>query len=67
MVELGQKVRFDPFAWDRCPDVTSLRCEVTGTVTAIYPKQGWFSVEYGNNQRTSFRFTEVGSVVKLIG
>ena len=66
-MRVGQKVRFDPFEGARFADVTALRAKVTGTIVAIYPKHQWFSVEYGNKQRTSFKFSDIGSVVSLIG
>ena len=63
---VGQKVRFELFHDDRCADIGKLRTHVTGTIVAIYPKGRWFSVEY-NGQRTSFKVSDVGSVVTLIG
>ena len=66
-MRIGQKVRFDPFEGIKFSDVTSLRKEVTGTIVAINEKHKWFSVEYGNKMRTSFKFSDVGSVVTLIG
>jgi hypothetical protein len=66
-MRVGQKVRFDPFEGIKFADVTALRGGVTGKIVAIYPKHKWFSVEYGNKQRTSFKFSDVGSVVTLIG
>lgn len=66
-MRVGQKVRFDPFADAKCADVSAIRGTVTGTIVAIYPKHHWFSVVWGNNQRTSFSFNDVGSVVTLIG
>lgn len=66
-MRIGQKVRFDPFAHITCSDITAIRGSVTGTIVAIYPDHNWFSVEYGNKQRISFKFSDVGSVVSLIG
>lgn len=66
-MRIGQKVRFDPFEYAKCSDVSAVRGKVTGKIVAIYPKHNWFSVEYGNKQRISFKFSDVGSVVTLIG
>ena len=66
-MKLGQKVRFELFHDDRCPDVQAIRCDTTGTIVAIYYNHGWFSVEYGNKQRTSFKFSDIDRTVKLIG
>ena len=69
MVEVGQKVRFDPFdaikgfmAEDNRGTVT------TGTVVYVNKQHKWFSVEYGNpKMRTSFKFYEIGKTVKICG
>ncbi len=66
-MRIGQKVRFDPFADAKCADVGAIRGTVTGTIVAIYPNHHWFSVAWGNKQRTSFHISDVGSVVTLIG
>lgn len=67
-IMVGQKVRFDPFATGFGFGIEDCRGEVTGTVVEIYRKHKWFSVEYGNpNQRTSFKFCEVGKSVNIVG
>lgn len=64
MVQIGQKVRFDAFFGmketykkDQAPTV--------GTVIYINQRHKWFSVQYGKNQRTSFKFTEIGQNVTI--
>lgn len=69
MVEVGQKVRFDPFG-----SITGFASEdnrgkqVTGTVVMVNVLHKWFSVEYGKpKMRTSFKFCDIGSVVTVCG
>ena len=68
MVEIGQKVKFDPFDF-----VHGYACEqvrgnkVIGTVVMVNEPHKWFSVEYGNpKQRISFKFCDIGQTVKLV-
>ena len=68
-VEVGQKVRFDPFK-----ETTGFASEdhrnnpVTGTVVMINEPHQWFSVEYGNpKMRTSFKFCQIGKDVLICG
>lgn len=69
MVKVGQKVRFDPYSM-----VTGYASElvrgnlVTGTVVEVYEDHKWFSVEYGHTKaRASFKFCDIGEVVKIVG
>ena len=69
MVEVGQKVRFDPFLCimgygaDLCRGTI-----VTGTVVMVNEPHRWFSVEYGNPKaRISFKFSDIGTAVKVCG
>lgn len=64
IVEVGQKVYFDPFAdVHNAYGVDFLRGGVTeGTVDFINEKGHWFSVVYGK-LRTSFFFSEIGKKV----
>lgn len=69
MVEVGQKVWFDPFEV-----LTGFSSEdhkgtiVTGTVVLVNEEHKWFSVEYGNpKMRTSFKFCDIGKAVKICG
>lgn len=68
MIQIGQKVRFDPFETAVGYGVEAVRGVVTGTVAEVYPRHKWFSVEYGNpKQRISFKFCDVGKSVTVIG
>lgn len=67
MVEVGQKVKFDPFE-----TITGFASEdnkgniVTGTVVYVNEENKWFSVEYGYPKaRTSFKFCDIGTAVKV--
>lgn len=69
MVEIGQKVRFDPFE-----QIVGFGAEdnrgktVTGTVVLVNEEHKWFSVEYGNpKMRTSFKFCDIGKAVTVCG
>lgn len=69
MILVDDKVRFDPFR-----EITGFASEdnrgrkVTGAVVAVHYGHKWFSVEYGcPAMRTSFKFSDIGSVVKIIG
>ena len=68
MVVVGEKVRFNPFEYDRCADVSFYRKDVIGEIVEVNYKHKWFSVEYGcPTMRTSFNFCDIGSVVTIIG
>ena len=69
MICVDDKVRFDPFR-----EITGFASDlnrgnfVTGTVVAVHYGHKWFSVEYGYPaMRTSFKFADIGSVVKVVG
>ena len=67
-IRVGQKVRFDPFEEVKGYDTGYLRKTVTGTVVMVNEPHQWFSVEYGNPKMlTSFKFCDIGSVVKVCG
>ena len=67
-IEEGVKVRFDPFDYIQSFGSSDVRGrEVTGTVVYVNKAHKWFSVEYGDGLRTSFKFTEVGQVVTICG
>lgn len=67
-LEEGMKVRFSPFLEHTyAPGVDLLKLEkATGTITYINWPHRWFSVTYGNNQRISFLFSDIGVKCKLI-
>ena len=68
MVMIGEKVRFDPFAHEKGPDIGYFRTAVVGEVVEVNYKHKWFSVEYGRPaMRTSFKFCDIGTEVKKIG
>lgn len=64
IVEVGQKVYFDPFTdAHNIYGAELLRGDVAeGTVDYINEKGHWFSVVYGT-QRTSFFFGDIGKKV----
>ena len=72
MVEVGQKVQFDPSR-----DIKGFASKdtkgkvVTGTVVYVNALNRWFSAEYktasGVKVRTSFLFCEIGKSVKVCG
>lgn len=69
MVVIDDKVIFDPFK-----QITGFASEdskgkfVMGTVVMVNYENKWFSVEYGcPAMRTSFKFCDIGSVVKVCG
>ena len=65
MVEVGQKVRFDPLEYVTGYGADLVRGnKVTGTVVMVNEDHQWFSVEY-NNTRTSFKFCDIGERVKI--
>lgn len=64
MVHVGQKVRFNPFATIK-DSIAQFRVTVIGTVVWINEPHKWFLVQYGNNQRTSFKFSEIGQNVHI--
>ena len=68
MIQLGQKVKFDPFVEIHGFGVAEARDIVTGRVVFINARHKWFSVEYGDpKQRTSFNFADIGKGVIICG
>lgn len=68
MIRVGQKVRFDPFGVIKCSNIGFYRGTVIGEVVEVNYAHKWFSVAYGNpKMRTSYKFCEIGSVVKVCG
>lgn len=72
MIEIGQKVRFDPFA-ESCGGGVDSRSGsfVVATVTYVNEPHRWFMCEYrssiGERIKASFQFWQVGKQVKLCG
>jgi hypothetical protein len=68
MIMIGEKVRFDPFEYDKGPGIGAFRTAVVGEVVEVNYKHKWFSVEYGcPAMRTSFKFCDIGTEVKKLG
>lgn len=66
MIEVGQKVKFDPFA-----EITGFSSDLnrgktaTGTVVYVNAPHQWFSVQH-NGQRASFKLSQIGEDVHLV-
>lgn len=69
MITVDEKVQFDPFEV-----ITGFASDlnrgktVTGTVVMVNYEHKWFSVEYdcgGHKWRTSFKFCDIGRLVKV--
>ena len=68
MIIIGDKVRFDPFAFAQSHFDGVYRGSVIGEVVEVNYAHQWFSVEYGcPAMRTSFKFCDIGTEVKVIG
>lgn len=68
MIVVGNKVRFDPFQYIGGDVALYYRGDVFGKVVEVNYKHKWFSVEYGcPKMRTSFKFTDIGEDVKVVG
>lgn len=64
MVQVGQKVRFDALGGVK-QSIERIIAPTVGTVVYVNERHNWFSVLYGENQRTSFKFTEIGENVRI--
>lgn len=64
MIQVGQKVRFDALLGIK-QSIEKITADTIGTVVYINEPHNWFSVAYGENQRTSFKFTEIGKNVYI--
>ena len=64
MIQVGQKVRFDAFYGIK-QSIEKVTAYTVGTVVYVNERHKWFSVQYGENQRTSFKFTEIGQIVTI--
>lgn len=68
MIEVGQKVQFDPFKTTTgfASDDHRGR-KFTGKVVYVNTRHKWFSVEYSDPKlRTSFKFCDIGESVELL-
>ena len=68
-IEVGQKVRFDPFR-----DITGFASDmnrgrdVRGKIVYVNEPHKWFLVEYGKPKaRVSFKFCDLGHGVQVLG
>lgn len=67
-IAAGRKVQFYPFESDKGFFAGSVCGEVIGTIKKVYPEHQWFSVAWGDpEQRTSFKFSDVGERVNFVG
>jgi hypothetical protein len=57
-------VRFDALAAVKS-GVEKAKADTTGTVVFINERHKWFSVAHSENQRISFKFSEIGQNVFL--
>lgn len=64
MIQVGQKVKFDVFQNLRC-SIERIKADTIGTVVYVNERHKWFSVAHSENQRISFKFSEIGQNVYL--
>lgn len=68
MIVVGEKVVFDPFQHDKGADIGHYRQRITGEVVEVNYRHKWFLVEYGCPAlRTSFKFCDIGTEVRVYG
>ena len=74
MIEVGQKVKFDPARGQKGFGSKSLDPRpkiVTATVVYVNEENQWFSAEYntasGEKIRTAFKFWDIGKTVTVCG
>lgn len=68
MLEVGQKVVFDPYKGVKGFDKEYYSRDVVGKICYVNYPHRWFGVEWGNpKQKTSFKFSQIGEDVKLHG
>lgn len=66
-VTVGTRVRFDPFACLTAQEDIKKKQTIIGKVVMVNTRRGWFLVEYqlGGVFRTSFKFSQIGTAVKI--
>lgn len=64
MIQVGQRVRFDALFGVK-QSIEKVTAYTIGTVVYINERHKWFSVLYGENQRTSFKFSDIGHDVRI--
>ena len=68
MIKVGTKVKFDAFCEFSSQGNIRAHLYTTGTVVFVNAKHKWFSVSYGDpKMRTSFKFCDIGKVVRICG
>ena len=68
MITVGDKVVFDPYHTIDGQDRGFLPRNVRGEVVEVNYAHKWFSVEYGCPAlRTSFKFCDIGTEVRVYG
>lgn len=65
MIEVWQRVKYDPFQCMSYLGVGEIRQIVTGKVVYVNHKRGWFTVE-NEGIKTTFRFTDIGKDVRIV-
>ena len=67
MIEVGQKVKMDPFDCLTGYSAEIIHRKMTGTVVFVNARHRWFSVAYGKNKALiSFHFSDIGKKVKVL-
>ena len=67
MIEVGQKVVFNPFEDIRGYGIMMVSENVVGVVNLVNKEHQWFSVEYGDpKQHGCFKFDDIGVKVTLV-
>lgn len=69
MIQVGQKVRFDPYVGVKVPSFGNVSSLKVGTVIEVHEDHHWFAVEYDVNDstmRTSFNFADIGDNVQVV-
>lgn len=67
MINIGQKVKFNPFRGMQSAQDIRTAENTIGIVKYVNAKHRWFSVEYGDDVklRISFNFNDIGTAVTL--
>lgn len=66
MIKVGQKVRFDPLDFFNGYGAEMVKGnKVVGTVFMVNRPHKLFFVRYGDNLRTSFKFSQIGQNVYI--
>ena len=69
MIEVGQKVKIDPFIHIRTYGMNMTEGMVEGIVNYVHHDHKWFSVDYGTNgvkRLVGYKFFDIGRSVMVI-